>query len=35
VLTMRDGVRYIDKAQPEAGLAAIRFWVNDGDIRWE
>jgi len=35
LLTMRDGIRYINLAQPEVGLAAIRFWTGpDGEILW-
>jgi hypothetical protein len=34
-LTMRDGIRYINLAQPEYGdTALIRFWVDDTRIMW-
>jgi hypothetical protein len=34
MLTMRDGVRYIDVKQPEQGIATIRFWTDRGQIWW-
>jgi len=35
VLTMRDGVRYVDLAQPETGMVTIRFWTGaNGEILW-
>jgi len=35
VLTMRDGIRYIDLAQREVSIATIRFWTGtNGEILW-
>ncbi|MCL1786585.1 MAG: copper amine oxidase N-terminal domain-containing protein, partial [Defluviitaleaceae bacterium] len=35
VLTMRDGIRYIDLANPQEGVAAIQFWTGiPGEILW-
>ena len=33
-LTMRDGIRYIDLAVPEAGAAHIQVWVSGDEVMW-
>jgi len=33
-LTMRDGIRYINKPRTESGVATIRFWVESSGRVW-